>query len=246
MTADTMIRSLSYTDLDFNSPLSDARATELLNSLRPLTGVRALDLGCGWAELLLRLLETDPSATGTGVDADSAAIARGRANAVTRGLTDRVRLEHTDVSDWTGEPADVVTVIGSGHAWGGPRQTLEAVAPLLRPGGRLLLGEGFWERPPTEEALAALDATPDDYPSLEGLVALAVECGYRPLAVSVANADEWDSFESRWCGGLERWALEHPGTPEADRARQRADQHRAGWMAYRGILGLAYLTLARP
>ncbi|WP_308425100.1 DUF1203 domain-containing protein [Wenjunlia tyrosinilytica] len=246
---DIAITALAHRDLDFNSPLSDVRAVGLIHSLRPLAGARILDLGCGWAELLLRLLEAEPTATGVGVDTHEAALERGRANAAARGLSDRVRLEAADAvataANGTGGPVDVVTAIGVTHAWGGARHTLEAVRPLLRPGGRFLFGEGFWERPPTARASAGLKARPEDFLSLSELVDLAIGCGYRPLAVSVANADEWDSFESRWCGGLERWLLEHPADPAAGKVRAVADEHRDGWLGgYRGVLGFAYLTLA--
>jgi precorrin-6B methylase 2 len=235
-----------HTFLDFNSPLSDARAAELIAGLRPLPGPRIVDLGCGWAELLLRLLEAEPSARGIGVDDDSAAIQRGRANAAARGLVGRVTLEDADATKWDGL-AETVICIGATHAWGGPGPTLKAARSRLRPGGQLLLGDAIWEKPPTAEAMAALEAGSDEFPSLAGLVDLALHSGFRLLSLSVANADEWDSFESRWCAGRERWLLEHPDAPDAAEVRALVDEHRTGWLhGYRGFLGFAYLTLALP
>jgi hypothetical protein len=51
-----------YADLEFNAPLSSARVRELIAGLQPLTGASIVDLGCGWAELLLRILEHEPTA----------------------------------------------------------------------------------------------------------------------------------------------------------------------------------------
>jgi SAM-dependent methyltransferase len=234
-----------HTYLDFNSPLSDTRAQDLIDTLQPLSGATVVDLGCGWAELLLRVVAADPSARGIGVDIDLAAIERGRANAESRGLGSRVRLDVDDATSWTG-CADVMVCIGAGHAWNGTRKLLETAREHLRPGGRFLLGETFWERPPTPEALAALDAEPGDFGSLPDLVDLAIDCGYRMLSLSVAGTDEWDSFESRWCAGRERWLLDHPDAPDADEVRAFVDEHRNGWLrGYRGYLGFAYLTLIR-
>lgn len=233
-----------YSDLDFNAPLSSARAGELIAALRPLTGASIVDLGCGWAELLLRLLDHEPTATGVGVDRDPALIERAQANAAARGLQDRVRLECADVTGWSGA-ADVAIVIGSSHAWGGTRAVLDAVGPLLRPGGRLLLGEGIWEQPPTPAALEALDAQPDEFTTLAGLVDLCLACDYRLLGASTATLTEWDDFESRYCAGRERWLLANPDAADAGEARAEIDRHRHGWLhGYRGVLGFAYVTLA--
>jgi len=235
-----------YGDLDFNAPMSDAHVGELIATLRPLSGASIVDLGCGWAEFLLRVLEAEPTAHGVGVDRDPAAIARARTNAETRGLHDRVRLHCADATGWSDE-ADVAIVIGASHAWGGTREALSALRPLLRPGGRILLGEGIWEQPPTPPALAALEAQPDDFTDLVQLVDLCLQCDFRLLALSTASLQEWDQFESRYCAGRERWLAQHPDAPNAPDVRAEIDTHRAGWLhGYRGILGFAYLTLAVP
>jgi SAM-dependent methyltransferase len=235
-----------YSELEFNAPLDSDHARRLVASLRPLRGASIVDLGCGWAELLLRVLEDEPTARGVGIDRDVAAIDRARTNVEARGLHDRVRLECGDAAAWS-DRTDVAIVVGASHAWGGIAATLEAVRPLLRPGGRLLLGEGFWERSPTSEALAALDARVDEFSTLAGLVDLCSADGYRLLAVSTASLPEWDDFESRFAAGRERWLLQHPDAPDAADVRAEIDAHRNGWLhGYRGVLGFAYLTLVVP
>lgn len=124
------------------------------------------------------------------------------------------------------------------------RPALDALRPLLRSGGRLLLGEGIWETPPTPAALAALDAEPEEFTTVAGLVDLSVESGFRLLSMSTATLSEWDSFESRYCAGRERWLLANPDAPDAGHVRAQVDTHRAGWLhGYRRVLGFAYLTL---
>lgn len=230
--------------LDFNAPLSDARAADLVDGLHLAPGQLLVDYGCGWAELLLRAVAHAPRTRGLGVDSDEHAIARGRANAGARGLADRVTLEQADVTTWTAEPADVAISIGASHAWGGTAGTLGAMRERIRPGGTLLLGDGFWEHPPNDVAAGIFgDEVRVDLPDL---VDLAEAHGYRPLDLTTASTDEWDRFESRWCASRERWLLANPDHPRAAEVRRLVDDHRRGWLrGYRGSLGFAYLTLAR-
>lgn len=229
-----------HTDLDFNAPLSDLHASELIATLHPLAHAEIVDLGCGWAELLLQLLGDDATTRGVGIDLDPVAVARARTSADTRHLSDRVRLECADATVWSGH-VDIAIAIGASHAWGGTRPALAALRPLLRSGGRLLLGEGIWETPPTP---AALDAEPEEFTTVAGLVDLSVESGFRLLSMSTATLSEWDSFESRYCAGRERWLLANPDAPDASQVRAQVDTHRAGWLhGYRRVLCFAYLTL---
>jgi SAM-dependent methyltransferase len=241
------IAALAHAGLVFNAPLSDTRAGELVSSLRPLANARAIDLGCGWAELLLRILDNEPTATGVGVDINAGEIERAKRAAAARGLSDRTRFDVADATTWSDGRADVLVCIGASHAWAGTRPALQALRPMLQPGGRLLFGDGYWQRPPGPQALTALRAEPGDFGSLAELAELATDSGYLLLALSTATTDEWDAFESRWCGALERWLLRNPGSPHAQHVRTVASEHRKAWLhGYRETLGFAYLTLAVP
>jgi hypothetical protein len=117
----------------------------------------------------------------------------------------------------------------------------------VRPGGKVLIGDGIWRCPPSDAALQALEAKADDFFSLAAIVDVAITAGYRVLSISEANEDEWDDFESRWCAGYERWLLANADHTEAPAARERVDDHRTRWLhGYRGVLGFAYLTFVAP
>lgn len=233
-----------HEDLDFNGPLSIERADRLLDRLGPLDGAHVVDLGCGWAELLLRAAAR--GAIAHGIDQDAAAIAHGQALAAARNLT--VTLEAGDASTWQGT-ADVLIVTGSTHLWGGDHHTettLRTAHAALPVGGRLLLGEGFWEHPPSEAQLAAMPITLDEYGTLPDLVDLALSHGYRLHYLTQATLDDWDDFQSRHALGWERWLAANPDHPEAASVRSKADTHRDYWLrGWRGVLGLAYLVLVK-
>lgn len=240
-----------HEDLVFNGPLSPARADGLVRSLGPLAGRHVVDLGCGWAELLLRAVATDPGATGYGMDTDAVAIEHGRANAERRGLTGQVTLDVGDAGAWSGD-ADVLIVNGATHVWGGDpvdhtENALAAGRRLLRPGGRLLLGECYWQREPTVARLDAMRIPAAQYRALPDLVDLALAHGYRMVWLSRASQDEWDEFESRYALRRERWLADNPGSEQATEVRSAADAHRTAWLrGWQDVLGYAYLTLVAP
>ncbi len=242
-----------YEDLTFHGPLSEERAASLIRTLEPLDGAHVLDLGCGWAEFLLRTLEVVPTATGTGVDLSAEDIAHGQANAEARGLAGRVELVVADVGQWQpSQPADVVIVNGASQVWGGDplehtANALTAARELVKPGGRLLLGEGFWQQEPSEEQLAAMPVPRDQYRTFAGLVDLATGHGYRLLGAEQASLDEWDVFENAHGIAWERWLRANPDSPHADEIRAKADAYvRYRFHGWRGTMGLAYLTLQAP
>lgn len=229
----------------FNSPLSDERAARLVTQLAASAPTDVLDVGCGWAELLLTLLDTVPSARGRGVDLHAPDISRARTAARQRGLHERVKLEAKEADD-TLTQADLVLNIGAFQAFGDIRTALTKLRGLVRPGGRLLFGCEYWEHVPTEEELAALweGTSAEDCLLLPDLVDAAISAGFRPLSTATVTRQEWEAYESGHMAPREEWLAAHPEHPQAKEVREQLDQQRTIWLrGHRDLLGFAYLTL---
>jgi SAM-dependent methyltransferase len=240
------------TRLTFHGPLSEARASRLVARLTRNGPRTVLDIGCGWGELMLRILEAAPDATGLGLDMDQGDLDRGRDNARARGLADRVTFVRESGVGTRRGPADLVLCLGASQALTEvkpPGHTAVALAELKRlvnPGGRVLLGEGFWHRAPTKGELAGMwpGTTAGEFGDLASLADLAVAAGFRPAWIETATVEEWEDFESGYQCDEEEWLAVHPGHPRAAEIRERVDQHRSYWLrGYNGLLGEAYLTL---
>jgi cyclopropane fatty-acyl-phospholipid synthase-like methyltransferase len=232
-----------YAAMRWNTPLSEAHADALIEGLDIGAAELVLDLGCGWAEFLIRALQTaDARCRGIGVDTDGALLERAAASIARSGLEERVRLEQRPATEWVTR-ADRVICIGASHAWGGTAAALQALHTVVSPGGRLLFGDGCWEGAPTAEVLAIFGG---DVLPLAELIEHALDAGWRLLSFSTADQREWDDFESSWRRGREEWLLSHPEHLDAAEIRQQLDDRLREYVKeYRRVLGFCYLVLAR-
>jgi ubiquinone/menaquinone biosynthesis C-methylase UbiE len=227
-----------YAAMRWNTPLSESHADDLLDHLDLAAATRVVDLGCGWGELLLRVRERTDAKT-TGIDTDPACLDRGRRAAQARGLD--VTFVERRAEDWH-STADRALCIGSSHTLGGSRAMLKRLAEVV-PHGRVLVGDGCWEAPPTEAAHAIFS---DGVLPLAELVMACREAGWQVLHMSTADQYEWDDFESRHRAGFREWLLANPSDPRAADVEAGQDAREREYLtAYRGVLGFAYLVLAR-
>lgn len=237
------ISDIAHTHHRIAAPVSPQNVRVLLSRLAIGSGGRALDLGCGAGEWLTELLHERPGVTGVGVDRALPDDVASRAAA--RGVADRVSWVEADAASWTGGLHDVVLCVGASHAFGGLAGTLDGVRRHLRPGGQVLLGDAIWEVPPSARAQEVLEAGPDDFPDLAGLVSAVRGRGFEPGYGHVSTAEEWDDYEWSWTGSLAEWGLRDAPDAEArEQALAAAREHRDDWLSgYRNELGFVTLVL---
>ena len=236
---------IAHTHHPIAAPVAPEALGALVQRLGPVPeGGTVVDLGCGYGRWLLEVLDQHPGTTGIGIDRTlPPGLAEETAD---RGLSDRVRWVEADARTWTAEhPVDLVLCVGATHAFGGLDGTLDAARRHLRPGGRLLLGDGIWDAPPSPAALAALEVAAEDMPDLAGLVDRVQAAGWEPGYGHVSSLAEWDEYEFSWTGSLTAWALhEAPSAAEREAALTIAREHRTAWLrGWRRHLGFVTVVL---
>ena len=241
------LSSIAHSHHPIAAPIFGVNVNRLLRRADRQPSARILDLGCGQGAWALQALAHYPDGYADGVDVSRYALERAEAAAAERGLADRLTLHERDARTYVPDgDYDLVLCVGSTHAFGGLAGTLELAGRHVHPDGILLVGEGFWQVPPTPEALAALSATPEEFTDLAGLVDVVELAGWTPVYAHVSDAAEWDNYEWSWTGSLIEWALDNPGHPDAAEALTLAREHRDQWLrGYRDVLGFVTLVLRR-
>lgn len=230
-----------YARMRWNTPLSAEHADLLIERLDVRPGTRIVDLGCGWGELLLQVIDR-ARASGIGVDTDAAVLDRARNVARQRLLEQYVEFSQADAGAWQGT-ADRALCVGASHAFGGVEPALKALKRVIPAGGRVLFGDGHWASTPSAAATAIFG---EEVLSLPQLLEACRAAGWRVIHLSTADQREWDDFESTFRAGRQEWLLAHSDDPRAQEVRDWLDERERQYVeVYRGVLGFAYLILAR-
>jgi SAM-dependent methyltransferase len=237
------ISQLAHADHPINSPLDDGSVRRLLDRTVYRGDERLLDLGCGEAAWLLRALAAHPKVTAEGVDNSAQPLAKARKEAAGLGVGQRLVLHHQDAAEFVSPRLfDAVLSVGSTHAFGGLLPTLDAARRHLVPGGRVLVGDAYWECEPTTEAREMLG----DYEDLATTMDRVVAHGWTPVFGHISTRQELDDFEWGYTGSLATWALDHPEDPDSAEILAAATTHRSEWLhSYRDSFGFVTLVLRR-
>lgn len=206
--------TLAHATHDFCNPVSIEALDRCVAELELPAGSRVLDAGCGKAELLIRFAERW-NARAVGVDMNPAFLAEARKRAAGRA---ELELIESPMADARFEPGSFALAIcvGSVHVFGDLPQALAALRALLVPGGRLLLGHGYWQREPDPEYLAGFDATRDELGSHADNLAALAAAGFETTGFTLSSPADWDEYENRYSGNVERFFAEHPNDPDRD------------------------------
>lgn len=251
--------TVAHRDHRICNPLSDEAVDRALSFVAPAPGESALDVldvldvGCGKGEMLIRLVARDAAraARGSraiGVDLNPHFIEEARRAAAVRVPGSSIEFRCGDVVALAPSegPFAAALCVGATHAFGGHRPALAALSRLVRRGGTIVEGEGFWRRRPDPEYLAFLGAAEADCTDHAGNVAAGVEAGWTTLDASVATDDDWDRYEDAYAAAVERHVAAAPGAPGAPAMLRRIRAWRAAYLRWgRTTLGFGLYVFRR-
>jgi len=171
-----------------------AKALALCRGLPPSPAV--IDLGCGVGAQTLHLAELT-SGTIVAVDSHAPSIARLRATATERGLSQRVSPVVDDMANLEQPPASFDLVWSEGALYNiGMENALPVCHRLLRPGGYLAFTDAVWRKEnPPPEVKASFE---DDYPTMGRVPDVLAAIGRHGFSLvdlfTLPDEAWWDEF----------------------------------------------------
>lgn len=146
------------------------------------------------------------------------------------------------------ESFDLCICVGASHSLGGYQKALEVLGKLTRPGGKLLLGEGFFTSPePSPSLLAATGIAPDEFLLHFENIERGVDAGLEVLWSVTASQRDWDEYEWSHARAIEAFARTHQDHPDAKEMLLRSRNWRRAYLRWgRDHLGFGLYLFRKP
>lgn len=229
----TKFTTIAHRDHVLCNPLESAKVDRVLELFDLPPGARVLDVGCGKAEMLMRLIELY-GCSAVGVDINAAFLTEARARSFDRGATAQLELLEQKADAFTGAKAsfDAALCVGATHVWGGLAPTLEALRGYVKPGGLVLVGEGYWRRKPDPGYLKAIGAKAKEFTEHMGNVEAGLAAKLTYLYALVSDEDDFDHYEGLYNLAVESHCLAHPSDPDVEAMRVRIRAWRDAYLRW--------------
>lgn len=230
------------------NPISLAHLDRYIARLEIPAGAAVLDIGCGCGGVLARFLSRC-DATGIGVEPSPYAAGEARRRCADLMAAGRLVLVERiyEPADFDAASFELVLCIGSTHAAGGYQATLAEARRLLKPGGWLLIGEGYWRRTPPQAYLDFLQTGSDAYFTHENNGAAGIEHGFDLASSSECSFEEWDAYEDTYAQNVESFVESNPDDPDASAMLERIRPWREAFLRWgRDTLGFGLYLFNEP
>lgn len=184
----------------------------------------------------------------TGIDIEEEGLSKARQQAAARIPDGHLTLLNQDAKQYKCPPAsfNLVSCIGATHAFGGYKETLQHLLPLVTSGGLLLVGELYWRQKPLQEYLEAFGVSQETYLTHAENVALGIHQGLIPVDALVATEEEFDAYEWQRIWTLETYVYHHPVDPDGPELLRRIREWRDLYLKWgRTTLGFGVYAFLR-
>lgn len=238
--------------MSFNVPLSSERANRLIDVAPVGEGGRVLDAGCGEGDFLVRCLEKT-KAEGVGIDIDSSLLNKAKelASKAIPELSCTFRKGDLTKTPLKANSYDLAICLGASHAFGVGEEAfpncLQRLIKTVKPGGLLLIGEGYWKQKPDPEYLKLIGDPVGIYRDHEGNIAFGERLGLVPLYAATSGVEEWDAFENAFQKKIHTLVKEQPGDPDNQAKLERNREWREGYEKWgRTTMGFGFYVFLKP
>jgi ubiquinone/menaquinone biosynthesis C-methylase UbiE len=244
------LSAVAHSNHHFSSPVS----VEMLDRVLAVSGLahgwRVIDIGCGPATMALHLADRY-GAQVEAVDRSAIMLDLAKERLKAHPARDRVSFHQAESMDYlaTAYPCDLLVSVGAGvlvpDAQDNAAQ-LKALAQAVKPGGRILWGESFWKKTPSDMMRGAVGPVAALYASHADYVHAGEAAGLTPLYAAVSSDQDWDEYAWRYSTAVEAHAEANPG-PEAAEMRARIAGWRRLYLAEgRDTLGFGLYLFGKP
>lgn len=228
------------------SPLNEVHFSRLGEVCRLQEGKRVLDLACGKGELLAQWAR-EFSIYGVGVDLSQVFIDAAKSRAYNLNVGNKLNFIVGDVADYP-QPHhefDVVTCIGSTWIGGGLTGTLNLMrSALVNREGILVVGEAFWKKTPSEDALTAMGMEADTFLPLGHTLDQLDGMNLELVDMVIASDSDWDRYEAMQWNAVYRFLEENPDDRDASALQDWSRINRQNYIMYgREIIGWGVFVL---
>lgn len=230
--------------LELINPSSKEKVIEAGEALGLGPHTRLIDYGCGSGEPLALWAERF-GISAVGIEFRPRAAAKARLKMIERGLDKQIEIIEGNGADYhPGDHTfDVASCMGATFIWHGYPQTIQAMKRVIKPDGKLLIGETYWIKTPQVPA-----------EMMEGwtccteyeLLTMARDEGFTFEYMIRSSQEEWARYNAANWRSLIAWLKENPNHPDYDQVRRWLDKGQDDYLHWwREYLGWAIYILTR-
>ena len=210
---DLDLYTIGERDIELVNPTSPEKIILVGKMLGMGPGKTVIDFGAGYAEPLIIWAEHF-GISGVGVELREACCERARKKITARGLGARLKIVQADGSKYKlKDTYDFAVCVGASFIWGGFGPTVRNLKKAVRPGGKIAVGEPYWNSLPAPKAYVKRMGDYKIYTEQE-LVELARKEDYDFEYIVRSNLDDWDRYETGNWYGHQKWLEENPHHPD--------------------------------